>query len=97
MKTTLIIDGVALAKQGDNALGSIRPSIPLCLCLFVKGVNHHYVHVFGQDSETEGPTDGRTDTQTMPKLLHPHTDTQTMPKLFHPSLTWGVMSILNSP
>ena len=32
---SIIINHVALAKQGDNALGSVRQSICFFVCLFV--------------------------------------------------------------
>ena len=31
----IIIDRVAVAKQGDNALGSVRPSVRLWICVCV--------------------------------------------------------------
>ena len=34
-KSVVIIDREALAKQGDNALGSVRPSVRLFVCLSV--------------------------------------------------------------
>ncbi len=32
VKMAIFIDQIALAKQGDNVLGSIRPSICLSVC-----------------------------------------------------------------
>ncbi len=34
----VIIDRVALAKQGDNVLGSVRPSVCVSACLFVRAL-----------------------------------------------------------
>ncbi len=31
--TTVFIDRIALSKQGDNALGSVRPSVRLDVCM----------------------------------------------------------------
>ncbi len=42
----IIIDRVALAKQGDNGIGSVRPSVCVCVCVCVccaaKSNRSHY-------------------------------------------------------
>ncbi len=38
----IIIDRIALAKQGDNGIGSVRPSVRpsvcVCVCVFVRAL-----------------------------------------------------------
>ncbi len=40
---TIFIDRVALAKQGDNALGSVRPSVCLSVCLCALSCLNHLI------------------------------------------------------